>query len=260
MKKIWNIFIKFLTKKCLIKISISFTLGVTFIIIGLNVDMKYDTLFTVLTIISFSYIILLTAVGMIHGWIINMIKDNGKLFKTIKIKKGNHYPNIFSRIRLPIFYLNDTYKIERRYKFNEDSFFIFKWDDRLDWSKLFGLSFGHHQKNESYRFGIRFKSKNAESFNVVKYFYQEGKRIKETFNNENTINLYYNTEYIFTLTYHKKLQTIRFEIKMDGIKTPIYSNNLLVLNPKLWGYKLGTYIGGNNPAPNNIEFKRRYTK
>ena len=49
-------------------------------------------------------------------------------------------------------------------------------------------------------------------------------------------------------------------IKMDNVNIPIYSTEVKVLNPKLWGYKLGTYIGGNNPAPKIIELKMRHTK
>ena len=104
MKKIWNGIVNFFTTNYVIKILISFFLGVLMIIFGQIIYPKYDTFFTILTLLSFSYITIITVVGIVYGWFINIIKDQRKLFKTIRIKKGKHYPNIFSRIRIPIFY------------------------------------------------------------------------------------------------------------------------------------------------------------
>lgn len=156
------------------------------------------------------------------------------------VKKGKHYP--FCKGIFPLIYNSKSF--EKEITFSEKSVFIFLGDDIYDWSKLFGFSFGHHQKNESYRWGFRFlDDKNVE---VVEYMYVNGQR-----KIGNITKLDLNKKYIFSLDFDKDDMKIYYTIthKSHYIYNSVYNVN----NFKWWGYSLGLYIGGNNPAPNKIK-------
>ena len=83
------------------------------------------------------------------------------------IRKNKHYPLFFQIGIFPRIYLFNKSRISRRFKFTDKSVFIFNGDDILDYSKLFGLSFGHHHKNNSFRFGFRFlNNSEIERYNI----------------------------------------------------------------------------------------------
>jgi len=92
--------------------------------------------------------------------------------KVIKVKKGNHYPSNMFRW-FPLFYCKNK-TIAYNIKFTNESFFQFEGSDLYDYSKLFGISFGHHHKNESYRFGFRML--NETEINISLYYYINGKK------------------------------------------------------------------------------------
>ena len=147
---------------------------------------------------------------------------------------------------MPIFYIFNKYKIDKNIKFTKDSYFEFEGEDKFDYSKLFGLSFGHHQKNESYRFGFRMI--NDTEINISLYYYIKGKRFVD-----DILNLNYNIEYKFRIEYHKKDKTINYII-IDDKNNIIFIKDFKIQNFKCIGYNMNLYIGGNNPAPKKLKF------
>lgn len=165
--------------------------------------------------------------------------------KTIIVNKNRHYPCIFKWGIFPKIYYKD-FKIEKIFLLSSESYFVFNGEDFYDWSKLLiGLSFGHHQKNESYRFGFRFLDKFFVDLSVYKYV--NGKREIIPIGN---FNLY--TKYKLSISFNKKEKTITYLIKDINDKI-LYSKIFNINNFKMFGYTLGLYIGGNNTCPKKIK-------
>ena len=158
------------------------------------------------------------------------------------VKKGNHYP--FCKGMYPI--VNKTIVFKKEIVFTDESIFLFPNDDIYDWSKLFGFSFGHHQKNESYRWGFRFTE--SDKVDVTEYMYVDGKR-----KTGNLTKLELNKKYIFSINFDKEQLKVYYTIRYNS--RDIYNSVYDVENFKWCGYTLGLYIGGNNPAPNKIKIE-----
>jgi len=73
-----------ITDNWFLKMFISLVCGFFFITMGIILNDKNDVIFTILTIISLSYIIILLIVGMIHAFIINPIKNFKSIYGKIK--------------------------------------------------------------------------------------------------------------------------------------------------------------------------------
>jgi hypothetical protein len=161
----------------------------------------------------------------------------------IKIRKGKHSPLIlFRRLFSLILYIKKEYKISHVIEFPKKSYFEFEGNDKLDFSKILGISFGHHLKNESYRFAFRML--NDSNINIGTYYYIKSRRFSEFL-----CDIDYDRKYIFSISFSKKSKEILFEIIDQGNNELIAKSSNIVTNYKLFGYKLWPYIGGNNPSP-----------
>ncbi len=168
----------------------------------------------------------------------------------IIVKKGNHYPNIFKIGIFPKFYLFNKTSIKRKFKFTKESVFVFDNNDIYDYSKLFGLSFGHHQKNDSFRFGFRFLNNNEVE--LSEYMYIAGKRkIIEI-----PLKLQLNKIYNFKISLNKNKHRIYYII-YDENNNILFKKEYLFSFMLFLGYTLGLYIGGNNPAPKKLKFFKK---
>jgi len=168
--------------------------------------------------------------------------------KTQIVKKNNHYPNCHIFYNKPLFYYNNKNFI-KIINIPKSSYFSFNGENIYDYSKLWGVSFGHHQKNESYRFAFRMIDEN--NFEIALYYYIQNKRIIEPI-----ADLKYYRFYKYIIDFEKNKNKLTFyiaDILNFKIRQPIYKN---IENFKNWGYTLGLYIGGNLPSP--IDFKVNY--
>lgn len=168
----------------------------------------------------------------------------------ILIKKNRHSPSNVFRFK-PLIYINkNTYKFKWQVLFTDKSYFEFDNTDLYDYSKLFGISFGHHQTNESYRFGFRML--DDKTINISLYYYING-----VLYIEDILDIVYYKKYTFYIDYNKSQEKLFFDIKNENGHI-IYSEIKNIKNPKCWGYRLNTYIGGNKSAPNDIIIKIKY--
>lgn len=165
--------------------------------------------------------------------------------KKIRVKFGHHSPSLLSRRVRPIIYTGIRNSFSTYVKIPKSSSFKFPGDDIWDWSKLFGISFGHHQKNESYRFGFRIREEDKIDMSL--YMYRGGRREIESLPFIEFDKLY-------------KFSICRFS---DSIIASVQSSDGVYLfkpvikeisNFKCWGYTLGIYIGGNLTAPRDLMF------
>lgn len=164
----------------------------------------------------------------------------------MKVKKDRHYPSWRFPFKPIIYWKNRSFV--KYIKFAEDSLFIFEGDDIYDYSKLFGISFGHHHKNESYRFGFRML--DNEEIDISLYTYVNGERKID----ESITSLDFNKEYKFTIDFYKDTKVVFFEIKEVSGKV-LFTAKREINKFRFWGYQLGLYIGGNNPATNDIDIE-----
>lgn len=246
-KKIWNGITNFISHNWLIKMLTSIILG------GLSLlayAQSNEKLFLYLSIPFGAFILLYLLIGMIYAWIINPIRDSKDTYKVVRIKKGNHYPGIFSRLRMPILYLSNTHKVTKHFKFTDKSVFDFLGENKFDWNKLFGISFGFHHKN-SCRIGFRFVDNQLQ---FCKYVYIDGVRIRDTQSNICVGDL--NVDYTMTIQYSKKAKSVIYEIKGKDDEI-IFAVSEVLENLTWWGYSLSVYIGGNLPCPKNIEILKK---
>jgi len=117
----------------------------------------------------------------------------------VKIKKGKHSPLLlFKRLfsSIIIFLFKKEYKLSYIVRFTDKSFFQFEGYDVFDYSKIFGFSFGHHIKNESFRFGFRMIT--DDKIQISSYSYVKEKRYVEKL-----CEIDYNKNYLF---YHQNTQ------------------------------------------------------
>jgi hypothetical protein len=112
---------------------------------------------------------------------------------------------------------------------------------------LFGISFGHHHKNESFRFGFRMV--NDFKIDICYYYYFNGIRTIEK-----VCELDYDKTYAFYIYFGKKDKLVKLNI-VDEYHKSVYYTAKPINVFKWWGYTLGLYIGGNNPAPHTIKIK-----
>ncbi|MFW6219734.1 MAG: hypothetical protein ACOC33_02735 [bacterium] len=169
--------------------------------------------------------------------------------KKIRIKEGKHYPFPGFFIPIPILVCKRGKSYRRRFAFTDSCMYDLKDEDQLDCNKLFGFSIGHHHKNNSFRFGWR-ADLNKKKIEILYYAYIDGVRQKPIpliFVNPYAL-------YTYEMIYNPKLKIINLMITdtyeqktRNSFTFPVESNKLKGL-----GYKLGTYFGGNEKAPQDI--------
>jgi hypothetical protein len=154
--------------------------------------------------------------------------------KKYTIKKGEHYS---THLFKP--YLGFKKEFNLTIQFTDSCRYNLGDIDQLDINKLFGVSFGDHQKN-SIRIGWNYNL-FTDKIDVFSYVYEGGVRkyekIEEVFINE-----------IFTLKLDLNFTNNAFSIISD---TTIYFREFGYPKMKL-GYYLYPYFGGNKPAPQDI--------
>ena len=170
----------------------------------------------------------------------------------MKIKKYHHYPSFCNLGIKPIKY-KENFVIKKEITFTKDSVFIFSGNDKFDWSKLFGFSFCHHQRNESYRFGFRFLNENEVQ--ICKYIYKNGQRI---ISDSDLFTCTLNQKYTFSIEYYCTDKTIEFKIFKNN--NTVFEFEEIIQNFKKYGYSLGLYIGGNQTVDKDIYFNIKTIK
>jgi len=164
----------------------------------------------------------------------------------VTIKKGNHYPCFAKYSFAPLIYLKDEIYFQSIINIPFYSFFAFPGEDVLDYNKLYGVSFGHHHKNESYRYGFRMGKKGW--IDISLYYYIKGKRFIEFL----TV-LQSDKKYCYNIFIDKKNKKILFSITDFFGYRIINTVSKDINNFKLFGYTLGPYIGGNLTAPKDVD-------
>lgn len=151
--------------------------------------------------------------------------------KKYLIKKGQHN----SGFHLGIHFKKEIV-MKREVIFKENCKYDLNGIDQSDVNKLFGVSFGLHQKNSA-RFGWRW-SLDKNKIEILTYTYINGVR---NFDSLQFVDL----EETITLTLEAKADTYCFkfgtsELTIKKSNTPSY------------GYFLYPYFGGNQMAPHDI--------
>lgn len=139
-------------------------------------------------------------------------------------------------------------KIVRDIEFDISAKYDLQTEDNKDVNKLFGFGFFPSHHDQSARFGWNYNAV-LNSINIFYYCYVDGKR---AFRQLCTIPLYtrvrmsidvINKVYSFTVTDPKNEWRV-----YGGIDVPF-------THTKKFGYRLGCFFGGNNPAPHDITIK-----
>lgn len=156
-----------------------------------------------------------------------------------KIKKGSHRafpPSLW-------LYHNKTEFIWK-VKFNSSAVYDIG-DDQLDINKLCGIGYFPSHHTDSARFGWRYRDNKIE---LLTYCYDKGKNINLNSNEKLVAKINLNVEY--TLKLNIISDTYYFEV-WDDIQKIGYAE-VPKTHIKKWGYKLGLFFGGNQPAPHDI--------
>lgn len=166
----------------------------------------------------------------------------------IRIKKGNHSPNILKRLFQFGVYRNKTV-IERVVEFDITAKYDLGNSDNDDVNKLFGLGYisgGHHE--DSARFGWNWNRENG-TVNLFAYCYVSGTRVMIKICELST-----NTKFLLSISMMKN----RYVFLVHDAKNTwhqLASSEVGFTHKKKWTYRLGCYFGGNNPAPHDITIK-----
>ena len=138
-------------------------------------------------------------------------------------------------------------------------------EDMEDINKLFGISyvpwymaplamfssvflslFRNQHHNDSARYGWRY-NENLNKIELFAYCYVDGKQIRELITTVQ-FNQFHHMQINTTPTFYS------FIVKKDGfeVTTQVQHNN-----SKKFGYPLGIYFGGNQPAPKTITIEMK---
>ena len=194
--------------------------------------------------------------------------------KTIKIKKGEHKSNEWYKLFF-------GFKIERIYTFTEKSTYNLGDEDQQDWNKLFGFTSGIFIKFKvlfktderikycdfkvrvpfskkwywcvfmpyhwnSARFGCRY-NKIDNTYEFDSYVYDNGFRRYD--NNFCTHPL--NREIVFTISKAKEAYMFKIKGRYD---MRVWRKTVVVNKTKDIGITLPSFFGGNEVAPNDVEY------
>jgi hypothetical protein len=190
----------------------------------------------------------------------------------VKIKKGQHKSNEWYKL----FFGS---KLERTYVFTEKSTYDLKDDDQKDWNKLFGFTSGIFIKfkvlfNTDERikycdFKVRVPFSKKWYWCVFMPYHWNSARWVCRYNTvDNTYEL---TSYVYDRgfrVYDNKILKVdlhkKVQLSIEKFKTAYYFkgvNNMIVWEKvidveqtKNYGVTLPAFFGGNEVAPNNIEY------
>lgn len=165
------------------------------------------------------------------------------------ILKGFH----FSLPTIPNFYyVRNSFKYERLFKFSEQHIYEFSDIDRFDVNKLFGFSIGMHHNN-SFRYGWNCIDGKIQ---IYSYCYVKKERTSE-FLFSPKLNEWY------TYTINVIDGDILFEVKDSNDDYVVFDRKHLSDIPfEGFGYGLRPYFGGQHVAPKTMWFniKKDYFK
>ncbi len=163
----------------------------------------------------------------------------------IKINKGKHSPNILTRISHMGFYIDRTIH-PRIITFKDNCKYNFNNDDQLDINKIFGITLGLNHHENSIRVGWRWDIK-TNSVELVSYVYLNNVRQPE----KHICFVKPNTK-IHVDIVRRESKTGAITITKDGKH---FGAVHFDVDGPFFGYLLGAYFGGNNPAPHQIEIE-----
>lgn len=156
--------------------------------------------------------------------------------KVYTIRKGKHraWPFRFG------LYLSKK-KIRFRVVFDMSCKYQLPGEDQGDINKLFGIGYFPDHHKESARFGWRY-NEDINKIELFAYCYVNGKRI---------------TELITTVPFHQS-HVLEIEITDHLYYFNVYKDSFKATfvtthnHTRKWGFPLGVYFGGNQPAPHKI--------
>jgi len=189
----------------------------------------------------------------------------------VVIKKGQHKSNEWYRL----FFGN---KIERVYKFTKNSIYDLGDEDQKDWNKLFGFTSGILPKFKvffntderikycdfkirlgkwywcvfmpyhwnSARFGCRYNTVTKE-YEFDSYVYDNGFRRYDG----SICSHFLDKEIVFTI--NKTKETYQFKVK-GRYDDKEWRKSVIVNKTKSFGIILPAFFGGNEVAPNDVEY------
>lgn len=160
---------------------------------------------------------------------------------TYTIKKGSHRAK---PLRFGL-YLSKK-RIAFKVMFDSSCKYFIDGEDMQDINKLFGIGYFPNHHKDSARFGWRY-NENLNKIELFAYCYVNGKRISE-FITTVPFNQFYVLQINITSTFYS------FIVKKDGfeVTTQVQHNN-----SKKFGYPLGIFFGGNQPAPKTITIEMK---
>lgn len=162
------------------------------------------------------------------------------------IKKGNHYPTLWSKVKGFGFTTKNNFRYSIR--FDKSCLYDLKSSDNFDCNKLCGVSTSYSHMQQSARFGWRCTdNKNIE---ILSFVHDNGTflephvlgvvSVDEWF--ECSIDIYYD---VFTFKFLSNSIKNEFDVK---------------ISKKAWNlkYNLGFYFGGNCVSPHDmfVDIKR----
>lgn len=166
----------------------------------------------------------------------------------ITIKKWHHSPNILQRLMQAGIY-QDKQQMERIVEFDITAKYDLGNSDNNDVNKLFGIGYlnGLHQ-TDSARFGWNW-NQEAGMVSLFAYCYVHGERIInkicDVTTNKKILLSIYNLKNRYSFLVHDARNTWH----------QLAASEVLITHKKKWSYRLGSYFGGNNPAPHDITIK-----
>lgn len=155
------------------------------------------------------------------------------------IKKGKHRA---CPPMIGLFY--DKKVMSRRVTFDRSCAYTLPGEDQEDINKLFGIGYFPSHHTDSARFGWRYNP-STDKIEILAYCYVNSERLiyplaSFDFNKEYTLELQINDD-----TYSFYVQTNFAKFGFAIPKT----------HKKVFGFPLGLYFGGNNPAPHKMKIK-----
>lgn len=175
---------------------------------------------------------------------------------TIRIKKGHHYPTPFI---FPRFFFGKKFDwaSSMRVTFNNTCAYEIG-EDQSDINKLFGISYGHHQWNNSDRIGWRYLP-GDNKIELLLYSYVDGQRVKKPLT-KIPLNKEFKVAMLVSLDGNKRFVSVHIEPsgQFDS-GVPLGFSWEFEMKPCLtWlHYTLHPYFGGNCKAPHDITIENR---
>lgn len=165
----------------------------------------------------------------------------------LTIHKGKHRP-AWSWLQMRLWFKKRS--IRKVVSFSFNCKYDLKSKDQHDTNKLFGIGYFPNHHKESARFGWRYDNA-VNRFVISAYCYVSGKRVIEQI-----CSVVANHRYKIQLDIFKD----HYLFIVSDFETPVvYGSKMIPFkHKKKFGFPLGLYFGGNNPAPHEmtIEMKK----